>query len=292
MKYKLEVEPFSHDFMRSQGDKALALKPLEEAAEAFGAWQRYEGDEWDVTDDELEIMLLNDIADELADTVQACVNLADFMGFDLSAALSRVHERNAERGRHEVRDGCEEVRTCCEEGAEPSTDEAERVASALRALEAPDWPSLTKAVLGRNGTRREVVGKLADLLDGAAGTWCVRDCDGVPIAVGDTVRAKRDGRRWTVVGFDFSKQHSVIAVDGRCAKKELKPAWLTHAEPDSWERLDGDAVKGACEYFGFLGKPCNDGDGCSANKPGDCAKFKALDIIRRAKALAGVEVAE
>lgn len=165
MKYMLEVEPFSHDFMQSQGDKALALKPLEEAAEAFGAWQRYEGDEWDDTDRELGQMMLNDIADELADTVQACVNLADWEGLDLCAALSRVHDRNAERGRHEVRDGCEEARNGCEEGAEPSTDEAERVASALRAMQTPDWPSLTKAVLGRNGTRREVVQGLADMLD-------------------------------------------------------------------------------------------------------------------------------
>ena len=108
MKYKLEVEPFSHDFMRSQGGKALALKPLEEAAEAFGAWQRYEGDEWDVTDDELEIMMLNDISGELADTVQACVNLAHWYGLDLSAALSLTRARNAKRGRHEVRNGCEE----------------------------------------------------------------------------------------------------------------------------------------------------------------------------------------
>lgn len=165
MKYKLEVEPFSYDFMQSQGDKALALKPLEEAAEAFGAWQRYDGDERDVTDDEFEIMMLNDIADELADTVQACVNLADWEGLDLDAALSRVHERNAERGRHEVRNGCEEVRTCCEEDEKPCAGESERVATALRAMQMPDWPSLTKAVLGRNGTRREVVQKLVDMLD-------------------------------------------------------------------------------------------------------------------------------
>lgn len=102
MRYTLEVEPFDSGFMGTQADKALALKPLEEAAEAFGAWQRYEGDEWDDTDSDLEDMLLDDIADELADTVQACVNLADREGLDLSAALARVHGRKSRQARRPV----------------------------------------------------------------------------------------------------------------------------------------------------------------------------------------------
>lgn len=218
MKYKLEVEPFDYDFMQSQGDKALALKPLEEAAEAFGAWQRYEGDEWDVTDDVLEVMMLNDIADELADTVQACVNFADFMGFDLDAALSRVHERNAERGRHEVRNSCEEVRTCRAEDAEPSTGEAERVASALRALEAPDWPSLTEAVLGRNGTRREVVQGLADMLDPHAepDSWEQLEADAAlaPVAYVDKHGLKGDLHAYQKMSFDLVRRTKALAEVG------------------------------------------------------------------------------
>ena len=133
MKYMLEVEPFSHDFMQSQGDKALALKPLEEAAEAFGAWQRYEGDEWDDTDRELGQMLRDEIAGELADTVQACVNLADWEGLDLSAALARVHKRNAGRGRYGLRQCCDsaatELRSDCEGGANDSRTIRERFAN-------------------------------------------------------------------------------------------------------------------------------------------------------------------
>lgn len=129
MKYKLEVEPFARDFMAEQGGKALALKPLEEAAEAFGAWQRYNGDEWDDTDGDLERMLLDDIADELADTVQACVNLADRGGLDLSAALARVHKRNVGRGRYGARQCCEatakEVRTIRERFANGRGDRNE-----------------------------------------------------------------------------------------------------------------------------------------------------------------------
>lgn len=62
------------------------------------------------------------------------------------------------------------------------------------------------------------------------------------------------------------------------------------APKDSWERLEEDASKEPCFYFGFEDKPCDDGAGCPANKLGNCSKLKASDIIRRAKALAGVEV--
>ena len=62
------------------------------------------------------------------------------------------------------------------------------------------------------------------------------------------------------------------------------------ASKDSWERLEEDAAKEPCFYFGFEGKPCDDGAGCPANKLGNCSKLKASDIIRRAKALAGMEV--
>lgn len=187
----------------------------------------------------------------------------------------------------------------CEEGTGFRPDGAGGVAMALRALESPDWPQLTRAVLGRNGTRPEVVGKLADLLEGGAHAPILTDYDGVPIAVGDTVWAKRDGRRWTVVGFDFSKWHSVIAVDEQCTKKELKTGWLTHTEPDSWERLEKNALKGVCEYAGAERKPgtidSHECGGCRFDEDGDgptCEKQMALDLVRRAKALAGVEVAE
>lgn len=66
-------------------DKEAALKPLEEAAEVYGAWQDYE----------------TTLADEIADTIQACCNLAKRYGIDLQAAMRRCQERNRERGRYE-----------------------------------------------------------------------------------------------------------------------------------------------------------------------------------------------
>lgn len=199
MSCTLEVEPFDSGFMDTQADKALALKPLEEAAEAFGAWQRYNGDEWDDTDGDLERMLLDDIADELADTVQACVNLADRGGLDLSAALARVHERNVGRGRYWARQCCDsaaaEARSCCEGDAEPCAE----------------------------GVRRD-----------------------------------------------------------------LKPKWLTHTEPDSWERLEEDAES----IRQTIARNFGDFSPSDFKQSGDSLQDRVSDIVRRAKALAGVEVAE
>jgi len=90
-------------------DKEAALKPLEEAAEVFGAWQRLGETDWGdverIANDGLldfEGMLkLGCFADEIADCIQACVNLADRYNLDLQAAMERCEERNRERGRYE-----------------------------------------------------------------------------------------------------------------------------------------------------------------------------------------------
>lgn len=78
-------------FPNAVPDKAQALKPLEEAAEVFGAWQRYGADDWK------DVLL-----DEIADTIQACCNLAAALGVtDLTLYLARCEERNRERGRYD-----------------------------------------------------------------------------------------------------------------------------------------------------------------------------------------------
>ena len=67
--------------------KVQALKPLEEAAEVYGAWQLNS-----------DTYVLN----ECMDVVQAVVNLLAALGFtqeDVDAAIGRCNERNRERGR-------------------------------------------------------------------------------------------------------------------------------------------------------------------------------------------------
>jgi len=92
---KLDVKPF-----RCGTDKEAALKPLEEAAEVFGSWQTFEGMHSMGAPDGIDNTNLARLADELADTITACANLAARYGLDLQDALDRVERRNRERGRY------------------------------------------------------------------------------------------------------------------------------------------------------------------------------------------------
>lgn len=58
--------------------------------------------------------------------------------------------------------------------------------------------------------------------------------------------------------------------------------------PDSWDKLERDALKDPCEYFGSR-DPCGlmYCDSCPAEN-GSCFETKSIDLVRRAKALAGV----
>lgn len=88
-------------FREVRDDKAQALKPLEEAAEAFGAWQ-------DCDDMRFSMIMTarrayrDDLIDECLDTVQATVNLLAAVGAtqgEVDAAIRRMDERNLSRGR-------------------------------------------------------------------------------------------------------------------------------------------------------------------------------------------------
>lgn len=58
--------------------------------------------------------------------------------------------------------------------------------------------------------------------------------------------------------------------------------------PDSWERLEDDAAKDPCAYFGYgPGSFYNKCQSCPAYGD-DCGPAMAQDVVRRAKALAGV----
>ena len=83
--FELRVFPF---VIKDETGKQRALKPLEEAAEIFGAWQS----SWDPN-----------AIDEIADCIQACVNLAEATGITpgrLQEAIMRVQRKNERRGRY------------------------------------------------------------------------------------------------------------------------------------------------------------------------------------------------
>lgn len=94
---RLDVNPF-----KLGTDKEAALKPLEESAEVFGAWQDFQRESQIVSSDGIRnyMFWLSTFAYEIADCITACANLADRYGIDLQAALDAVEKHNRERGRY------------------------------------------------------------------------------------------------------------------------------------------------------------------------------------------------
>lgn len=123
----------------------------------------------------------------------------------------------------------------------------------------------------------------------------VLDADGVEIKVGDTVRSSMYGDNdFTVSRFVKNcKGETFVMVEEMWSG--LPPLTVTHTRPDSWERLEEDAVKVVCEYAGAVPDEFGDYD-CDTCRLFDargkliCEQQMALDIVRRAKAIAGVEV--
>lgn len=83
-------------------DKEAARKPSEEAIEVYAAWELMGREQADQYSSQLnKTLAVMDLADELADTITACTNLAARYGLDLQAALDRVEAHNRERGRYQ-----------------------------------------------------------------------------------------------------------------------------------------------------------------------------------------------
>ena len=120
--------------------------------------------------------------------------------------------------------------------------------------------------------------------------------DGRPLREGETVWGTgREQHEYVVLGqpglgggtgrFKVACHDVTDDIDCDC-----DPSQLTHERPDSWERLEEDAEKLACEYFGrekekapCLGCRSREIDPCTAK---DCEFNKTIDLVRRAKALA------
>lgn len=70
-------------------------------------------------------------------------------------------------------------------------------------------------------------------------------------------------------------------------EEHLYGTTVNRPEPaDTQERIDADAMKSPCEYFGRKGRLCFDGDGCpSLEMDGSCDAAKTRDILRRQREL-------
>lgn len=117
---------------------------------------------------------------------------------------------------------------------------------------------------------------------------------GEPVWLGDSF-ADNKGESREIEGITLFS-HGIDLYDDEGFHKPLDYGErLTRARADSWERLEEDALKDVCEYaeassFGHI--DASDCDTCRFYNEGDdlsCEEKMASDIIRRAKALAGVE---
>lgn len=119
----------------------------------------------------------------------------------------------------------------------------------------------------------------------------VLDADGVPIKVDDTVWHE-DGSELHVIGFGGAQDGETMLVveyaAGPTKWGEVRCLSVTHTRPDSWEQLEEDIAKYPCRY-------AEEVKGSKFNSCSECpwhSEVMARDIVRRAKALAGVEVGE
>lgn len=122
------------------------------------------------------------------------------------------------------------------------------------------------------------------------------DADGVPIGVGDIVYRDGDPEPLEVaLIYAGSTDYCTVRLkDSAGIYTSADTPRLSHKKPeppDSWEKLEKDARKTACDY---APAPRNeDGlttcDGCPFLKSESCSNEMTIDLVERAKKLAGIE---
>lgn len=121
------------------------------------------------------------------------------------------------------------------------------------------------------------------------------DADGVPIRIGDKIDV--DGDAMNVIGYRLydGTMFLIVKESGSNSTYSPKPSRVRHfkpVQPDSWEKLEEDMMKrSSCHYFGIGDsiESCNycpHGERLSGTT---CFKNARLDMIARAKKLAGIE---
>lgn len=123
------------------------------------------------------------------------------------------------------------------------------------------------------------------------------DSDGVPIRIGDEMNI--DGDAMTVLGYRLHDDMLLLIAEDKKSGLVFtpEPSRVRHFKPepaDSWEKLSEDAMKTACDY---AEAPLDESglticDGCRFHKRKDCYREMTLDVLARAKRLAGIEEQE
>lgn len=109
----------------------------------------------------------------------------------------------------------------------------------------------------------------------------VLDADGVPIEVGDKLYfVYGDGTPLKCIGFNIDGGVIFRGWEETETFAYENATVFTHKKPDSWEQLEKDAILNPYDYCCIRGISIENGL---------VWKLKAKDLIRRAKALAGVD---
>lgn len=115
----------------------------------------------------------------------------------------------------------------------------------------------------------------------------VLDADGVEIKVGDTVWHRSGFGHGVVTSINEDSLMGTVSYVNGCKEFIDVAKDLTHARPDSWERLEEDAEKIRRDIAHNLG----DFSPSDFDDERDTVQFRVTDLVRRAKALAGVGAA-
>lgn len=182
-----------------------------------------------------------------------------------------------------------------------SDEERKRVAANLRQYlkkyETPDWRAFCNIILGSgrldNLRKAQAFDRLADLIDRET-VELPRDADGVPIRIGDVLYSS--GNECRVVSITVKADKACVAVyaDDGTFFPWINPKYLSRKKPepaDSWEKLEEDARKTACDY---APAPRNEDGlttcyGCPFQKSESCSNEMTIDLVERAKKLAGIK---
>lgn len=127
------------------------------------------------------------------------------------------------------------------------------------------------------------------------------DADGVPIRVGDEmdidgeiavvkgyqVSHKGDELQFIAVTEGYRKTFTLFGKNRKHFKHDTMPS-------DSWEKLEEDAMQHSCSYFGIGldNASCKDCPHGQKRTGRTCLQNARLDMIARAKKLAGIEEAQ
>lgn len=118
----------------------------------------------------------------------------------------------------------------------------------------------------------------------------VLDAGGVPIEVGDTVYLNGGDEPLRVSHITDSLK--VVLVDNNVSYFTVNPSRLSHERPDSWEKLEEDVMRGtSCRYFrgAESASDCCDCPHGTEQTGTTCWRNERIDILKRAKKLAGIE---